>query len=108
MTQPFNNASITAQRCISLLAHIQTTQRHYMGEVFGSHIYGIVNGWQAEEIKSALDVEVVSSVMQLRHAMDNPDIHSIFIPARKALTFHAAKNVLAQSSLDKTIFWENV
>lgn len=95
-----------ADKLASKIAHVQLTEDNSMGTVFGSRMYRVKGGWEAEQLKSERSAAQVISVMQLREAMENTQIESIFIPAQNTLTLDAAKAVLEQSSQDKTLFWE--
>lgn len=95
-----------ASSLASKIARVQMTEDNALGEVFGSRMFRVKAGWEVEQIKSERNVAQVTSVMQLRSAMEDIAVQSIFIPSENALTMDAVKQVLQQSSQDKTLFWE--
>jgi hypothetical protein len=100
------DAQAAANKLSSKIARVQLTEDNALGEVFGSRMFRVKAGWEVEQLKSERSVAQVISVMQLREAMEDATIDSIFIPRQSALTMDAAKHVLQQSSQDKTLFWE--
>lgn len=95
-----------ADSLLSKVARTQSTDNDFLGEVFGSHIFRVHAGWEAEQVKSERRVSKVTSTLELRAAMENPDVVTIYIPQQAALTMEMVKKVLKQSSLDKTLYWE--
>lgn len=100
------NALAAANKLSSKIAHVQLTQDNVLGEVFGSHIFRVKAGWELEQVRKERKVAQAASVMQLRAAMEDVDVETILIPAQCALTMDAVKEVLKQSSQDKTLLWE--
>lgn len=100
------NVNAQANSLLSKVARTQLTEDQFLGEVFGSYIYRVHAGWEAEQVKSERNVSKVTSAMELREAMENPDVVTIFIPQVASLTMEMVEKILKQSSLDKTLFWE--
>lgn len=95
-----------AETLLSKIARTQLTEDSFLGEVFGSNIFRVEKGWEAEQVKSARNVSKVTSTTELRAAMEDPEVVTIYIPQKAALTMEMVEKVLKQSSLDKTLFWE--
>lgn len=103
-----SNATVKAQAdsLLSKVARTQLTENSFLGEVFGSHIFRVHTGWEAEQVQSERRVSRVTSATELRDAMENPDVATIYIPQQAALTMEMVTRVLEKSSLDKTLYWE--
>lgn len=95
-----------ADSLLSKVARTQMTENNFLGEVFGSNIFRVTAGWEAEQVKSERRVSKVTSTTELRMAMESPDVATIYIPKDAALTMEMVTKVLKQSSLDKTLYWE--
>ena len=77
-----------------------------LDDIEGSVIYPVTEHWEAEEIGNDKAVVVVSTFFELEAAVKNPEMATIFVPKKSAITMEVLKNVIGRSGLLKTIFWE--
>ncbi|MCH2546660.1 MAG: hypothetical protein MK052_03480 [Alphaproteobacteria bacterium] len=104
-----NNATATdaeLEKLATAQAYIQLTQNSLITEVMGTHIYGIKEGWEIRQLKKAYNLPTVISVAQLREAMKDTSVVSMFIPAQSALHMESVKKILVETAKPKNIFWE--
>ena len=90
----------------SKIARAQLVEKNFIAEVFGSRIFRVDAGWEAEQLKSESRVAKVTSTTELRNAMEDAKVSTIYIPQQSALTMEMVERVLKQSSQDKLLFWE--
>lgn len=95
-----------ADSLLAKVARVQLTTGNFAGEVFGSTIFRVGPGWEAEQVKGERRVCAVTTATELREAMEDPDTVTLYIPHKAALTMEMVERILRLSSLDKTLFWE--
>ena len=90
---------------LSRIAH-KTLQAECVDVVNTSTIYQISEGWQRDVLIANGHMTIATDTLELEEAVQQPNIYTILIPLKAALTQELTKRILLRNPLPKTILWE--
>ena len=68
-------------------------------------IYRVRDGWPLKQVMNDENICIISNALEFESAMQNPEIHALYVPHEAAITQEIVERILARNPFEKAIFW---